>query len=168
MWPWQVVEGVCDPGGQGHRRGYFAGGETVGRRTVLGAFLVLVSVITITTTPRKSETNKHADHFSVGQRRVFGGVAARCQRQGAENSGDAIKAGGPPRRGGCRRHKKRHPSAMRHPSPNARVTLLVASRTTPLGWATHWFFERALAHFMTYTARALNDDLLCFTHATTT
>jgi len=32
--------------------GYFVGGETVGARTLLGTLLVLVSVITITTTPK--------------------------------------------------------------------------------------------------------------------
>ncbi len=41
--------------------GYFAGGEAVGPRTILGALLVLVSVITITTTPKKSDTKKHAE-----------------------------------------------------------------------------------------------------------
>ena len=43
--------------------GYFVGGEAVGPRTVVGAVLVLISVITITTTPRKSrsETGKHAE-----------------------------------------------------------------------------------------------------------
>jgi drug/metabolite transporter (DMT)-like permease len=41
--------------------GYFVGGEAVGPRTLVGALLVLVSVITITTTPRKSSaTRKHA------------------------------------------------------------------------------------------------------------
>jgi len=42
--------------------GYFAGGEAVGPRTLLGALLVLISVITITTIPKKkSETSKHAE-----------------------------------------------------------------------------------------------------------
>jgi drug/metabolite transporter (DMT)-like permease len=42
--------------------GYFVGGEAVGPRTLVGALLVLVSVITITTTPRKSSaTRKHAE-----------------------------------------------------------------------------------------------------------
>jgi drug/metabolite transporter (DMT)-like permease len=43
--------------------GYFVGGEAVGPRTLVGAVLVLISVITITTTPRKSrsETGKHAE-----------------------------------------------------------------------------------------------------------
>jgi drug/metabolite transporter (DMT)-like permease len=34
--------------------GYFLGGEALGARTVLGAFLVLVSVVVITTTPKKA------------------------------------------------------------------------------------------------------------------
>jgi drug/metabolite transporter (DMT)-like permease len=39
--------------------GYFVGGEAVGPRTLLGALLILVSVITIATTPRRSsETGK--------------------------------------------------------------------------------------------------------------
>jgi len=33
--------------------GYFFGGEAVGPRTLLGALLVLVSVVVITTTPKK-------------------------------------------------------------------------------------------------------------------
>jgi drug/metabolite transporter (DMT)-like permease len=33
--------------------GYFVGGEALGRRTVLGTLLILASVITITTTPKK-------------------------------------------------------------------------------------------------------------------
>jgi drug/metabolite transporter (DMT)-like permease len=42
--------------------GYFVGGEAVGPRTVVGAVLVLISVITITTTPKKSgETGKHSE-----------------------------------------------------------------------------------------------------------
>jgi drug/metabolite transporter (DMT)-like permease len=43
--------------------GYFVGREAVGPRTLVGAVLVLISVITITTTPRKSrsETGKHAE-----------------------------------------------------------------------------------------------------------
>src|ERR1700688_4163208 len=36
--------------------GYFLGGEELGPRTLLGAFLILVSVVTITTTPAKRET----------------------------------------------------------------------------------------------------------------
>jgi drug/metabolite transporter (DMT)-like permease len=33
--------------------GYFLGGEAIGRRTIFGALLVLVSVVVITTTPAK-------------------------------------------------------------------------------------------------------------------
>jgi drug/metabolite transporter (DMT)-like permease len=36
--------------------GYFFGGEAVGARTLLGTLLVLVSVITITTTPKVAAT----------------------------------------------------------------------------------------------------------------
>jgi drug/metabolite transporter (DMT)-like permease len=35
--------------------GYFLGGEALGIRTILGTFLILVSVIVITTTPKKEE-----------------------------------------------------------------------------------------------------------------
>jgi len=42
--------------------GYFAGGEAVGPRTLVGALLVLISVVAITTTPKKdSETGKHTE-----------------------------------------------------------------------------------------------------------
>jgi drug/metabolite transporter (DMT)-like permease len=43
--------------------GYFVGGESVGPRTFLGALFVLISVITITTTPktRPSSTEKHTE-----------------------------------------------------------------------------------------------------------
>jgi drug/metabolite transporter (DMT)-like permease len=43
--------------------GYFFGGESVGPRTFLGALLVLISVITITTTPKRypSEAEKQAE-----------------------------------------------------------------------------------------------------------
>jgi drug/metabolite transporter (DMT)-like permease len=42
--------------------GYFWGGEAVGPRTVVGAVLVLISVITITTTPKRSiEAGKHPE-----------------------------------------------------------------------------------------------------------
>src|SRR5271170_3651869 len=40
--------------------GYFVGGEAVGPRTLVGALLVLVSVITITTTPKTIETGRRA------------------------------------------------------------------------------------------------------------
>ena len=33
--------------------GYFLGGESLGRRTILGTLLVLISVVVITTTPKK-------------------------------------------------------------------------------------------------------------------
>src|SRR5438445_11064057 len=42
--------------------GYFLGGEAVGPRTLLGALFVLISVITITTTPRP--TTKAAEAFA--------------------------------------------------------------------------------------------------------
>jgi hypothetical protein len=35
--------------------GYFFGGEVIGSRTVVGTLLVLVSVVVITTTPKKGE-----------------------------------------------------------------------------------------------------------------
>jgi len=43
--------------------GYFVGGEAVGLRTLMGTFLVLVSVVTITTTPkaRLVDRNKGED-----------------------------------------------------------------------------------------------------------
>jgi drug/metabolite transporter (DMT)-like permease len=46
--------------------GYFAGGETIGTRTVAGTLLVLVSVITITTAPKlvKPEHPKHEPALS--------------------------------------------------------------------------------------------------------
>src|SRR5439155_1033835 len=47
--------------------GYFLGGETVGTRTLLGTLLVLVSVITITTTPAKGKTEKEARPVEVGE-----------------------------------------------------------------------------------------------------
>jgi drug/metabolite transporter (DMT)-like permease len=48
--------------------GYFVGGEAVGPRTLVGALLVLVSVITITTTPKpqaKPETETFAELSSA-------------------------------------------------------------------------------------------------------
>src|SRR6202021_1557752 len=36
--------------------GYFLGGEAIGARTVLGTFLVLVSVVVITTTPKQANS----------------------------------------------------------------------------------------------------------------
>jgi drug/metabolite transporter (DMT)-like permease len=47
--------------------GYFLGGETVGARTLLGTLLVLVSVITITTTPAKGKMEKEARPVEVGE-----------------------------------------------------------------------------------------------------
>ena len=41
--------------------GYFVGGEAVGPRTLLGTLLVLVSVITITTTPKAKQTADSKD-----------------------------------------------------------------------------------------------------------
>jgi drug/metabolite transporter (DMT)-like permease len=38
--------------------GYALGGEPLGARTVAGTFLVLVSVIVITTTPKKNTSQK--------------------------------------------------------------------------------------------------------------
>ena len=38
--------------------GYFFGGEALGPRTILGTFLVLVSVVVITTTPKKKIAEK--------------------------------------------------------------------------------------------------------------
>jgi drug/metabolite transporter (DMT)-like permease len=48
--------------------GYFVGGEAVGPRTLIGALLVLVSVITITTTPKpaaKAATEAFAELSSA-------------------------------------------------------------------------------------------------------
>ena len=45
--------------------GYFLGGEAVGLRTLLGTLLVLVSVITITTTP-KAVTGIHEKDAEAG------------------------------------------------------------------------------------------------------
>jgi drug/metabolite transporter (DMT)-like permease len=47
--------------------GYFAGGEAVGARTLLGALLVLVSVITITTIPRRSMQSEKRRELSVAE-----------------------------------------------------------------------------------------------------
>jgi len=35
--------------------GYFLGGEAIGPRTIVGTLLVLVSVVVITTTPKKEK-----------------------------------------------------------------------------------------------------------------
>jgi drug/metabolite transporter (DMT)-like permease len=45
--------------------GHFLGGEGVGARTLLGTLLVLVSVITITTTPRKRKIEAPAKHLEA-------------------------------------------------------------------------------------------------------
>src|SRR6266478_1707621 len=45
--------------------GYFIGGETVGPRTFLGTLLVLVSVVTITTTPKVALTAHNKDTEAV-------------------------------------------------------------------------------------------------------
>jgi drug/metabolite transporter (DMT)-like permease len=47
--------------------GYFAGGEAVGPRTLLGALLVLISVITITTTPRKTSDDGKQPDLSIAE-----------------------------------------------------------------------------------------------------
>jgi drug/metabolite transporter (DMT)-like permease len=47
--------------------GYFAGGEAVGPRTLLGALLVLISVITITTTPRKASDDGKQPDLSIAE-----------------------------------------------------------------------------------------------------
>ena len=45
--------------------GYFVGGEAVGARTLLGTLLVLVSVITITTTPKVVLTSRDSSGAAV-------------------------------------------------------------------------------------------------------
>jgi len=47
--------------------GYFVGGEAVGPRTLLGALLVLVSVITITTMPRRSSQHEKLRELSTAE-----------------------------------------------------------------------------------------------------
>jgi drug/metabolite transporter (DMT)-like permease len=47
--------------------GYFAGGEAVGPRILLGALLVLISVITITTTPRKASDHGKQPDLSIAE-----------------------------------------------------------------------------------------------------
>src|SRR6202030_2522810 len=44
--------------------GYFLGGEAVGPRTLLGTLLVLVSVVTITTTPKAGLTEKKTEEVA--------------------------------------------------------------------------------------------------------
>jgi drug/metabolite transporter (DMT)-like permease len=47
--------------------GYFVGGEAVGPRTLLGALLVLISVITITTIPRKASDAGKQPELSIAE-----------------------------------------------------------------------------------------------------
>jgi drug/metabolite transporter (DMT)-like permease len=47
--------------------GYFVGGEAVGPRTLLGALLVLVSVIAITTMPRRSSQHEKLRELSTAE-----------------------------------------------------------------------------------------------------
>ncbi len=47
--------------------GYFVGGEALGRRTILGTLLILTSVITITTTPKKSSGARERVGLSVAE-----------------------------------------------------------------------------------------------------
>ena len=47
--------------------GYFVGGEAVGPRTLLGALLILVSVITIATTPRRSSETRKQPALSTAE-----------------------------------------------------------------------------------------------------
>ena len=47
--------------------GYFVGGEAVGPRTLLGALLILVSVITIATTPRRSSESGKRPALSIAE-----------------------------------------------------------------------------------------------------
>jgi drug/metabolite transporter (DMT)-like permease len=45
--------------------GYFVGGEAVGPRTLMGALLVLISVIAITTIPRKASDARKQPELSI-------------------------------------------------------------------------------------------------------
>jgi drug/metabolite transporter (DMT)-like permease len=47
--------------------GYFVGGEAVGPRTLLGALLVLISVIAITTIPRKASDARKQPELSIAE-----------------------------------------------------------------------------------------------------
>jgi drug/metabolite transporter (DMT)-like permease len=47
--------------------GYFVGGESVGPRTLLGALLVLISVIAITTIPRKASDSRKQPELSIAE-----------------------------------------------------------------------------------------------------
>jgi len=48
--------------------GYFLGGEAIGRRTIVGTLLVLVSVVVITTTPRNDVEPTAAEQTEESQR----------------------------------------------------------------------------------------------------
>jgi len=47
--------------------GYFLGGEAIGARTILGTMLVLVSVVVITTTPKKPELRPSAKEATLAE-----------------------------------------------------------------------------------------------------
>jgi drug/metabolite transporter (DMT)-like permease len=47
--------------------GYFIGGEVVGRRTLLGALLILVSVITIVTSPKRASQRSKQSALSIAE-----------------------------------------------------------------------------------------------------
>jgi drug/metabolite transporter (DMT)-like permease len=47
--------------------GYFIGGEAVGRRTLLGALLILVSVITIVTSPKRASQRSKQSALSIAE-----------------------------------------------------------------------------------------------------
>jgi len=47
--------------------GYFLGGEALGVRTVAGTLLVLVSVIVITTTPKKVEFRASGEEAELAE-----------------------------------------------------------------------------------------------------
>jgi len=51
--------------------GYFLGGETIGPRTILGTLLVLVSVVVITTTPKKTMNADPADSTEFAEATSF-------------------------------------------------------------------------------------------------
>ena len=53
--------------------GYFFGGEAVGARTLLGTLLVLVSVITITTTPKVAAATNVEGNEAVAELRAAKG-----------------------------------------------------------------------------------------------
>ena len=47
--------------------GYFLGGEALGARTILGTVLVLVSVVVITTTPKKAKSTELAPETELAE-----------------------------------------------------------------------------------------------------